>query len=29
MLAMVLPSLAGDGVAEASWPRHDIDIESY
>jgi hypothetical protein len=27
MLAMVLPSHAGDGVVEATWPWHDVDIE--
>jgi hypothetical protein len=28
MLATLLPSHAGDGAAEASWPRRDVDIES-
>jgi hypothetical protein len=24
----MLPSHAGDGVAEATWPRRDVDVES-
>jgi hypothetical protein len=26
--AMLLPSPAGDGVAKATWPWHDVDAES-
>jgi hypothetical protein len=29
MLATVLMSHAGDDAARATWPRHDIDAESY
>jgi hypothetical protein len=28
MLAMVLLSHAGNGIAEATWPRHNVDAES-
>jgi hypothetical protein len=28
MLATMLLSHDGDGTAEASWPRRDVDIES-
>jgi hypothetical protein len=28
MLAIVLLSHAGDGAAEVTWPRRDVDIES-
>jgi hypothetical protein len=28
MLAMALPSLTGDGAAETTRPRHDVDVES-
>jgi hypothetical protein len=24
-----MPSHAGDGAAEATWPRRDVDVESY
>jgi hypothetical protein len=27
MLEMVLLSYAGDGVAGATWPRRDVDID--
>jgi hypothetical protein len=26
-LVMALPSYAGDGVAEVTWPWHDVDAE--
>jgi hypothetical protein len=29
MLVMVLPSHAGYGATGATWPRRDVDIESY
>jgi hypothetical protein len=29
MLAIVLPSHARDGAIEATWPRRDVDNESY
>jgi hypothetical protein len=29
MLATILPSHARDDVTEATWPRHDVDVESY
>jgi hypothetical protein len=25
----MLPSHVGDDVAEATWPWHDVDVESY
>jgi hypothetical protein len=28
MLAMMLPSHAGDSAAGATWPRRDVDVES-
>jgi hypothetical protein len=28
MLVTVLPSPAGDDVAEATWPHRDVDVES-
>jgi hypothetical protein len=28
MLTMVLPSHAGDDIAEATWPQRDVDVES-
>jgi hypothetical protein len=28
MLATMLPSHAGDGTAEVTWPRCDVDAES-
>jgi hypothetical protein len=28
MLAMALPSLTGDGAAETTIPRRDVDVES-
>jgi hypothetical protein len=28
MLATVLPSHTSDGTTEATWPRHDVDVES-
>jgi hypothetical protein len=28
MLAMVLPSLAGDRTVGVTWPRRDVDVES-
>jgi hypothetical protein len=29
MLATTLPSHASDGAAEATWPRRNVDVESY
>jgi hypothetical protein len=28
MLAFLLSSHVGDGIAEVTWPRHDVDAES-
>jgi hypothetical protein len=29
MLPRMLPIHDGDGAAEATWPRRDVDVESY
>jgi hypothetical protein len=28
-MTMVLSSHAGDGTTEVTWPRRDVDVESY
>jgi hypothetical protein len=29
MLEIMVPSHAGDGAVEATWPRHYVDAELY